>query len=178
MFDSGRLRVLCGLLLLTGCGFSPVYGSHDAGSQPVVQALGSVQIENIPDRRGQILRNKLIDRMYTHGRPQDPQARLNVSITATEAAMAVQKDSTSTRSQLNMSANFTLVDMDGNALHKGSAHSVASYSKLSAQYGTLATQQTAYDRALNEIGEQIVNNLSLYYAEKPPAQEPAKTATK
>ncbi|MDD3182932.1 MAG: LPS assembly lipoprotein LptE [Alphaproteobacteria bacterium] len=159
---------LASFFFLSACGFSPIYGTHGGNSESVAKALGAVTIENIPDRNGQLLRNKLIDRMYSQGRPQTPTAKLSVAITSAEYAMGVQKDATTTRSQLSMTANFALTNMDGKEIHRGKAHAVASYSKLDAQYGTLASQRNAYERALNEIGEQIVNNLSLYYAEKAP----------
>jgi len=171
--------LLTTLLLLTACGFSPIYGSHDAASVPVAKALGNVAIESIADHNGQFLRNKLIDRMYEKGRPEKPQARLHVVLSTSEVAIGVQKDATTTRSQIRITAAYELSDLDGNELHKGRAYSVASYNKLAAQYGTVASQRNAYERALGEISEQIVNNLSLYYAEKAtttPAEKPAAKA--
>ncbi len=52
------------------CGFKPVYGtaSHDSA---VGAALANVQIDPISDRNGQVLRNNLIDRFYTDGRPSN-----------------------------------------------------------------------------------------------------------
>ena len=162
---------LASLFLLTACGFSPIYGSHGGKSGPVAQALNGVAIENIADRNGQMLRNKLIDRMYSQGRPVSPTPRLKISIASSESAMGVQKDATTTRSQISMTATFVLTDIQGNQIHTGKAHAVASYSKLDAQYGTVASQRNAQERALNEVGEQIVNNISLYFAEKAPAAE-------
>ena len=170
--------LLFSLLFLSACGFSPIYGGHGADNTPVAQALGNVQIENIPDRNGQMLRNKLIDRMYTHGRPQDPIAHLYVTIASSETGLGVQKDATTTRSQLSMNATYVLKDMDGREVHKGRAHSVASYSKLDAQYGTVASQRNAYERAIGEVSEQIVNAISLYYAEKAPQEKTIRPAAK
>lgn len=166
-----RFALMGSFLALAACGFSPIYGNRGADGKPVAQALGAVAIENIADRNGQMLRNKLIDRMHSAGRPQDPQARLSVTMSSSETGLGVQKDATTTRSQLSMIANYTLRDRDGRELYSGKAHSVASYSKLDAQYGTVASQRNAYDRVINEVGEQIVNAISLYYAEKAP-QEP------
>ncbi|MGE4351129.1 MAG: LPS assembly lipoprotein LptE [Bdellovibrionales bacterium] len=166
--DRFKRFVITSLLLMSACGFTPIYGSHGGQTGVVSKALSTVAIENISDRNGQILRNKLIDRMYIHGRPQHPTSHLAISIKSTEQGLGIQKDATTTRSQVNMIATFSLRDEDGKLLHKGKAHAVASYSKLDAQYGTLASQHDAYERALGEIGEQIVNNLSLYFAEKAP----------
>ena len=158
------IPVFC--LLFSACGFSPIYASQGSGGEPVDKALSNVAIANIADRQGQILRNHLIDRMYFSGRPVHPDATLNVTVRSTESDLGIQKDATASRRELNMWADYTLNADDGRQLLKGKAHSVVSFSKLDAQYGTVAAQQNATERALNEMGEQIVNRLSLYYAEK------------
>lgn len=152
-------------LLLTACGFSPIYASHGDGSTPVDKSLGNVAIANIPDRNGQLLRNHLIDRMYFSGRPSHPTTILEVTLRSTENDLGIQKDSTASRRELNMWADYVLRDHDGKNLLKGSAHSTVSTSKLDAQYGTLAAQRNAQERAIREVGEQIVGRLSLYFAE-------------
>lgn len=167
--------LLTGFLFLTACGFSPIYGHHE--NKPAVTAsLGQVAVENIPDSNGQFLRNKLIDRLYTHGRPKAPKARLTVSLRSSEVDLGIQKDATASRSRLTLWADYILADMDGNVLLKKTARSIASYNKIDAQYGMVATQRNAYERTLNEVGEQIVNALSLYYAET--VSVPAETGSK
>lgn len=165
-----RAGFLLSFLLLTACGFSPIYGDHGADEPAVTQALGGIYIESIPDQSGQFLRNKLMDRFYYQGRPATPTSYLSVSVQTTETDLGIQKDATATRSRMDMTAKYTLRDTNKKALVSGTAHSVASYSKLAAQYGTLATQRNANERALTEISEQIANHISLYFAEhEPPA---------
>jgi len=160
----GRL-FLVACFLLSGCGFSPIYGSHD-NNEPVSKALNNVAIANIPEPRGQFLRNHLIDRMYFKGRPAQPAATLFVSLRSTETDLGIQKDATASKRQLNMWADYVLRDTHDAQLLKGTAHSVVSYSRLDAQYGTVAAERNASERVLREVGEQIVNRLSVYYAEK------------
>jgi LPS-assembly lipoprotein len=162
-----RLAFFSCLLLLAGCGFSPIYGPHDTESRaPVVEAMNNVAIENIPDRNGQVLRNHLIDRIYTNGRPSNPAHRLAVKLSSAETELGIQKDSTASRSQLNVWAAYVLKDRNGKTLFSGTAHSVVSYSKFQAQYGTVTAQRDAFARATKELGEQIVNRLSLFFAER------------
>ena len=165
------IPVFC--LLLAGCGFSPVYGSHGR-NEPVSEALNSVSVANIPDRQGQVLRNHLIDRMYFKGRPEKPASALEVTLRSNEYDLGIQKDATASRRVLNLWADYVLRANDGKELIKGKAHSSVSYSKLEAQYGTLAAKENAQKRAINEVGEQIVNRLSVYFAEKPERAEPEK----
>ena len=168
---------LLGSLLLTGCGFTPIYASKGEGRLSTQTALNNIKIEKIPNEYGVYLHNKLMDRLYFNGRPTAPEAQLHVSFTTSEVDLGIKKDATSTRSRLTISANFILQALNEKAvLLKGQASTIASYSKLDAQYGTLATQRDAYKRALNEISEQIVNRLSLFYAEKAPFKEKALNA--
>lgn len=169
-----HLSLFALLLLLTACGFTPIYGDKGPGTVPVQASLSQIKINNIPGERGQFLRNKLIDRMYFEGRPTDPKAQLYVALSFTETDTGIQKDATSTRARLSMTAQFVLTSEEGakEELFKGQASTVASYSKLDAQYGTIAAKRDAYKRALIEISAQIVNRLSLFYAEKAPYKQP------
>jgi len=154
-------------LMLTGCGFSPIYAAPQSEETGTVdQALSAVAIANIPDRNGQILRNHLIDRMYFSGRPAYTNATLEVSLRSAQTDMGVQKDATTFRRQLDLWADYVLRDKTGKQLLNGLAHSAVGYSKTDAQYGTVVAERNAYERALREVGEQIVNRLSLYYAGK------------
>jgi LPS-assembly lipoprotein len=166
-----RPGVVALAVFLSACGFSPVYGPH-SDSAPVTESLGQILITNIPDRQGQMLKNHLIDRLYVHGRPSSPDAKLDVSLHSTEVDLGVQKDATASRRQYNLWADYVLRSMDDHQLAKGTAHSVVSYSKLDAQYGTVMTEKNAQERATTEVGEQIVNRLSLYYAERAEPKSP------
>lgn len=172
------LVVLLALLLtLSACGFSPIYSGKGSSAPPVAKALNNIYIANIADRDGQFLRNHLIDRIYGTGRPANPTMHLEITLSSNTRELGIQKDSTASRSELDQWANYELKDKDNNQLLKGQAHSLVSYSKLNAQYGTLAAQRNAKERALKEMGEEIVNRLSLYFAE-PPASAKQIRATK
>ncbi|MDE2030331.1 MAG: hypothetical protein KGI97_07185 [Alphaproteobacteria bacterium] len=163
-----RAALLISMLALAGCGFHPVYAAHGTDdNSPVAMDLNNVAIDNIPDRDGQILRNELIDRMYGPDRPEHSQYRLKVSIHSNEAGLGILANATATRALLNMYADYILTDAKGKILAKGEAHSVASFDLLDQMYGTIASRQDAQARTLHECGEQIVNRLNLYFAERP-----------
>ncbi len=159
--------------LLASCGFAPVYGSHETRG-PTAEALNDVFIDNIPDHEGQILRNNLIDRMYGKGRPAAPQYHLALKIHDTVADLGIQADSTSTRTMLDTSVDYDLMDMKDKIILHGTAHSITSFNKLANQYGSLAADESARERTLNEVSDQIVNRLSLYFADPPPKKEETK----
>ncbi len=168
------IPVICTLM---ACGFHPIYGARDDNGTPVAEQLNQVAIENIPDRHGQILRNELIDKMYGKGRPSSPSYHLVVKIRLAEENLAVQANATSLRTMLNTFGDYSLQDSQGKEIFKGTAHSVTSFSTLADQYGNLAAEEDAVERTLGEVSEQIVNRLSLYFAEKKPSEPPASSSS-
>ncbi len=159
------LTVVC--LVLSACGFHPIYGSHGADDgSPVAADLNSIAIDNIPDRNGQMLRNDLIDRMYGKDRSGQPLYTLHVKLHNSVEDLGILANATSTRELLNMYGDYTLVDAQGKTVLSGTAHSVASYDRLDQMYGTIAAQQDANERTIHEVSEQIVNRISLYFSEK------------
>jgi len=155
------------LLPLTGCGFRPIYATLDAeGAPSVAMELNNIAIDNIPDRDGQILRNFLTDRLYGKNRPAKPTYTLRIKIRGNEEDLGILANATATRSLLDMYSDYSLHDAKGKELLKGTAHSVASFDRLDQMYATVAARQGAHQRTLQEIGEQIVNRLSLYFAER------------
>lgn len=163
-------RLACLLLLalmpaaLGACGFKPVYGTaaHDS---TVGTALANVQIDPIADRNGQVLRNNLIDRFYTDGRPASAKYRLALSLAATEEALGIQKDATATRARLRLQASYELVDIaSGQVVYRTFSRSVVSFNLVDSQFAVLATRQDAYDRGLTELADDIRTRLSLFFA--------------
>jgi LPS-assembly lipoprotein len=156
--------LLLASFFVAGCGFHPIYGSR-TGKPEVMAELNNVEIENIADRHGQILRNDLIDLMYTQGRPQSPKYHLAIKIKGAEENLGILQDAVTTLTELTLTATYTLIDQNGRPLVTATAHSVSSFSQIPEQYATLAGENDAYQRTLNEVSIQIVNRLSLYFSE-------------
>ena len=148
------------------CGFQPLYGGK--GPNSVAAKLEQVEIAVIPDRYGQDLRNLLIDRFYSEGRPGNPQYRLLTGLSAVEQKLAIQKDSTATRAQLVVNAPYQLIDAGtGRVLMQANARSYISYNVLEQQYAALVTVENAYERALLEISNDITARVSMYLGRPP-----------
>jgi LPS-assembly lipoprotein len=159
--------ILLAFLLLSGCGFHSVYGTHTTeDGAPVASDLNNITIENIPDRNGQMLRNFLVDRLYGQNRPSQPLYDLKVTIHSSEEDLGILANATSTRSLLNMNADYVLNDAQGKQILRGTAHSVASFDLLDQMYATVAARNDAYQRTLHEVSEQITNRISLYFSER------------
>ena len=75
-----RLLAFLSVFILAACGFQPLYGDRSAVNAPGVrESLNGIYISAIPDQPGQYLRNALIDRFYSSGRP-GADARYNLTL--------------------------------------------------------------------------------------------------
>lgn len=159
--------IAAALLLLSACGWHTVYGAHNSDDNSVVATqLNQISIENIPDRKGQILRNDLIDLMYGKGRPSQPLYTLSTKIRSTEEDVGQLQDATSTLTLMNMYADYDLKLPNGTVVLHGTAHSVTSFGKLNDEYGTLAAREDAISRTLNEVSEQMLTRISMYFSDQ------------
>ena len=164
----GLRRVLTrGLLALAltataACGFQPLYGDRGVGAG-AAEKLNSVEIASIPDREGQKLRNLLIDRFYESTRPGNPRYRLDVTLTAVEQKLALQKDASAVRAQLLVDAPFRLTDTaNGQVVFQAKSRSMISYNILEQHYAGLLTVENAYDRALLDISNDITTRVAMH----------------
>ncbi len=161
--------VLLAALGLSGC-YRPLYGEKPLFSAaPTAQEarLNSIAVAGIADEPGQRLRNLLIDRMYSRGRPAKPGKRLEVSLRIGEEHLGLQKDATTTRARLTVSAGFVLRSLGEtrDVLLKGKARAIVNFSISDQAYDTLSAREDARNRGLREVADRIVTRLLLYLEE-------------
>lgn len=162
-----RLLTLFSLLILSACGFSPVYGTHshtqNASSNAKAQ-LSNIAISIIPNREGQFLRNALMDRFYTSGIPTSPRYTLTISpIQENIYNFDITVESEATRRQLKLSAKMVLIDNETkqNVLTRNLL-SIASHNVLESEFSTIVTEQSARENALHDLARQVERQLTLY----------------
>lgn len=157
-----RLAAALGMAVLpAACGFAPMYG----GSAAVEANYAAIEISNIPDRDGQYLRNLLIDRLYTRGRPADARYELKIEPLKTVATdLGIQKDATVTRTEIEIDARMALVEKaTGKTVLERALHAVSGYDVLDEQYATLVTRQDVKDHVLGELADDVTTALNLYF---------------
>ncbi|MBI1300562.1 MAG: hypothetical protein GC137_02790 [Alphaproteobacteria bacterium] len=154
-------------LALTGCGFEPMYGSGatlSSGDKNIQSILAQVEIDNIPDRSGQILRNNLIDRFYRDGRPVNPDYVLKVAtIKESTIDLDITEESDATRSQLRLSTTMSLVNKEtGDIVLSRDINAVSSYNVLVSEFATRVSENSTRETVLNDLARQIELQIGLY----------------
>lgn len=173
------VSILGFLLLLTGCGFEPMYGSYapNAATQGAPEAtLSNIAIGTIPDAEGVYLRNLLIDRFYQNGYPSSPRYTLRVAkIEQNRSDLDITIESEATRRLLTVYTSMQLIDNTTQAAVLDRSFKVVnSYDVIGSQFTTRIAEQDAMEAALADVARQIELQLTLFLNRgAQPATEPA-----
>lgn len=146
-------------LLLAGCGFQPLYGERAPNDD-----LAAVEIGLIADRPGQELRNALLDRLNPKGAPARPLYKLQVEMEENLQDLAVRKDESVTRANLQIVANYVLYsNSDGAALTEGTSRSTTSFNISTEEYSAIVAEQDARRRGIDLLADDIELRLALFF---------------
>lgn len=158
-----RPALLATLVLMSACGFRPLYGT--GGVANAADELAQVEVSVIADRSGQILRNHLIQGLNTGGRPTDPVYRLDVTLRERREDLGIDKTDSAQRANLVVTARFSLrTSADNEEVLNRRVGIITSYNILLDEYATLSAQNAARDRALRRLGSDIRTQLALYFS--------------
>jgi LPS-assembly lipoprotein len=164
-----RFIILSAPLLLAACGFTPLYGDHGAQGPAAREKFQQVSIASIPDRPGQILRNDLIDRLYSGGMPVDPRYVLAIApIQEHSTGLDITVTSNETRIEMRLVTSMTLKDQaTGKALMTRDLIAMASYNVFGSEFTTLVSQDNVRENAVHDLAQQIETQLALYFSHAP-----------
>ena len=159
-----KLALIC-VLLLTACGFHPVYGVNKYTPVGAETKFHQIEISNIPDREGQYLRNALIDRLYRDGRPESPQYTLSLTpLNETQRDLDITIDSDTTRAQLRIETAMRLINNETKeVLINRALNSTASYNVLGSEFTNRVSEQSTRENILDDLARQVEMQISLYF---------------
>lgn len=143
---------------LAGCGFHPLYGGKTAGEYDPL--LATIKVEPIPNRDGQLLELALRERLNPRGTALPQRYRLGVVLTLTRSDLGIQRNATSTRSEINASASYSLTG-DGVGL-SGSSRTVSAFNLQNDAWAATVAEDDARRRAIDQLADVIVTQLTLW----------------
>ena len=156
-----RLWMMSLTLLLSACGFHPLYATTDGGEPGLrnVVLSGVEAPENIAD--------VVTSAIKRHTSNASADAKFDLLVTATEQAerLAVQIDASVTRYNYRLVGNYTLIERGSGLRTKGQVVSIASFNVVNSQYSTLYAEDAAREKAANQLAEDIERDILLQLAE-------------
>lgn len=148
-------------LMLTGCGFQPLYQAEGGNSELVLTKLASIDIAPIPDRLGQIMRNRMLD---LFGTTSNPDYRLSVVISDEIEGYGFREDAAVTQEQVTMIATITLHEMTSDALEfETTLRARTSYDVVLSDFATYSQREDTKRRLVEELAEQLHRRLALHF---------------
>ena len=156
-------RALLGVALLAGgCGFRPMYGPAPPGG--VSAALAGVQVANIPERTGQLLRQALARRLEPQGAGGAPRHELRVTLAIESEPVGFRRDGVPSRVRAAARADWRLVALGPpqSEVASGRERSFDAYNVPDGQFFAADASRDAMERRLVEqLAELIVQRLSV-----------------
>jgi LPS-assembly lipoprotein len=166
--SSSRSLALAALLALAGCGFTPLYGQ--SGNESVATKLDTVEVDNIPERTGQLLRQSLETQLHAAGAPTQQDYALSVSYTVNGNQIGEQADSSFTRTRFTATARWKLTPIGDpdHPLATGLATTEDAENVIDQQYFALKLEEGTVDRQLaDEIAARITGQVAVFFKTHP-----------
>jgi LPS-assembly lipoprotein len=149
---------------LSACGFQPMYGGTTASGSRLSAVMAGVEINPIPGRVGQKLRNELIFATTGGGVAPPTQYTLDIAIKESVTDQLVQITGDATGQVYQLDATFKLLDGHGKVLLQGTAISRAPYNRFQEIFANVRARYDAENRAARTCAETIRTRIAAYLA--------------
>jgi len=169
---SRAVVLLVFLTLLSGCGFRPLYLKGKQDPQP---ELATIEISPIIDRKGQILRNLLLDKLVPKGQLVHPAFVLDVSVHYSLRNLSTANNDRASRALLSAGATYALRrKQDSAQIYSGSSYATSGYDILDSNFATLVAEKDALQHSLETIAQDIKLRVSFLFSDDPGGNKAAK----
>lgn len=151
--------VLC--LLMTGCGFEPVYRSKEASKTPQLFKL-FISGNNDNAYTTYKLRRELETLLPTIARKVPRQLTVNIKLEESYGDIAFNSAAKVLRSQGHLTATLSVCDYGATPIHNAKLDVVTSYTVDSPEeFPTIAAESGARERLIRNLAQDITHELSL-----------------
>ncbi len=145
------------LLILTGCGFSPLYSSKSMDERATM-----IDVAPIDGALGQDLRNNLEHRFNPSGINNEKSYKLVITLQEKEVSeLGIRSDDTATRITISLTAYYTLY-YKGKQVLKDKSTFLSAYNILQDPYSSYVSHQNALKEINDLISDDIAIRISLY----------------
>ena len=143
--------LLIGFLLLTACGYEPIYGVD----KPANKIMGKIDVEASNGRNAFELRDRLIERLGVL--ESDPKYLLKHTSSIKSKNLTISKDNDVTRYTLQGETNFDLVELASKkVIYTNTIVSNTAYSATAGTYPTAIAERDANVRLSRDMADKIV----------------------
>jgi len=147
-------------LLLGAC--RPMYGETSMGSQTITE-LASIEVNELPGRVGQKIRNELLFLFTGGNHPGQPKYKLEIVYRESVLGVLFKRTDDAAGQIYSLDVTYTLRDITGKTeLTKGRSHARAAFDKHKSTYSNIRAERDAKNRAAKDIAKDINTRLAAY----------------
>ena len=147
-----------------------MYGGDDGATASA--KLDEVDVRNIPERPGQLLRQSLETQLHAAGAPSSELYALNVTYSVTSIGIGVQEDTSVTRNRFTATAKWTLTPIGdpSKTLASGMTTAMDAENIIDQQYFALTLESETVNRQLADmVAAQITAQVAAWFRAHPDA---------
>lgn len=148
------LTLLATPLALSACGFTPIYSDGSAASK----MQGRIALGDFHGLTGFQMREVLATNL---GPADNATYILNVDLDIDRAGLAITQDGSITRYNLSGETLFTVTQIGGGIVYRGSVTAFTAYNATASAYATRVAEQDAYRRLVETLADKITTNLAI-----------------
>lgn len=166
-------------LILSGCGFKPMYGKFSDDSS-LRDIMANIRIDEIREdgrktRLGMVIRNGLLDRITPYGETASPEYSLKVTFKVIESGYGIREDESVTLQNLKLVASFQLfeISIEGSGetapqkpILDSAARAIVTYDLIQSDYSNLVARQAAIKRLSEEVSNQISTRVGAFLSQR------------
>lgn len=169
--------ILLGIgVLLSGCGFKPLYGNST--NVDVNDELQKIYVPVLSNRYGQLMRQSLQENLAGAG-PENPKTyELDVSPGLSEEAIDIHQDNSSGRARMTGNAHWVLKTISINpvVLAQGDAQTIDGYTVTYEQYfAQTLNDETAQARVAKNLANEVTQQVATWFRNNKSYQTKTKT---
>ena len=167
-----NILVVLGLLIISGCGFEPLYVQRDTTGSwyfggktdtSISAEMAQIKVEPIADRFGQQVRNSLLDLLTPKGIPKEPKYRLKAKLLRRNVVQqAMRRDITATSERVEYKMGYELWQ-GNNVVLKSNSVAYVSYDIMANPYSTTMAQKKTETDAAKIIANDIALRIGAYF---------------
>lgn len=148
------------LLVLTACGFKPLYATGEEGA--LGGALAEIELGSVrgPDESRDQMRTVLARRLPEA--PEEQRFTMSVQLRERTQAVSVNIDSNARRFNYTLIASVAYTDKKTKQRRRQNLQSVSSFAVVPSQYASLVAREDAVRRAVIDLARKIEIDAALY----------------
>ncbi len=140
------------ILLLTSCGFKPLYAKEKAGGACDNFSVNPINLSLTGHKMQYLVQDKLNQACID----SENDYNVDIKVGVGEESVAIQKDREVTRFNVILDATYTLTNKtSGKHIYTGKTKSIGGYDAVTSDYGTYALEQDTKNKLAEEMSREI-----------------------